>query len=181
MYQIVDRPGYFGDKRQQRVDFYDNLFGADRWSEMWEVDGSLVSFAKAVSMYDESYYQHLAANPEAAVWASSFGDCSDIADTYRNCCDPHATPRYLQAASVRRALTRLGFSFAGPVDRLLSIRGPESNGHSLNPGHVPFHCPSLILQGTRCGKRPGWAEIGSVEHFWQANKVIVIHNQCCFS
>ena len=177
MLQIVDRPGYFGHKRQRRCTFYDNLFGVGRWREMWEVDGRSVPFDHAVSLYDESYYLHLQAHPEVVEFITSFGECydNDPSDIRCGCThDEQSCPRHIQDISVRRALKRLGVWFYGPNDKLLNIRGPESNGFELNPGRIPFCQPELILTHHRAGTKPIWANDFSVEHFWQSNKVIVV-------
>jgi hypothetical protein len=175
MLQIVDRPGYFGRKRSNRVEFYDNLFGEGRWAEMWEVSRHAVGFEQAVALYDDAYYVFLAEHPSLIDFICSFGECydNDPANVLCGCQhDCQSVPRHIQDVSVRRALKRLGVWFDGPSDHLLEIRGEDSNGFRLNPGQVPFHKPELILTGATAGRVPDWAMPGSVEAFWQANKVI---------
>ncbi|MAF99327.1 MAG: hypothetical protein CMH61_01825, partial [Nanoarchaeota archaeon] len=74
----------------------------------------------------------------------------------------------LQDIAVRRVLRRLGRHFEG--DHLVQIRGHKSEGYVLNPGQVPFHKPELILPSER--KR--WWKEGSVEAFYQHNKILVV-------
>lgn len=182
MLQVVDRPGYFGRKRTKKVEFYDNLFGEGKWSECWEIDGKIVPFEKAVELYDAAYYELLSRQPETVDWIVSFGECYDSDPSNIQCgCehDPNSSPRHMQDISIRRALKKLGVWFKGTPDNLLWIRGPESNGFQLNPGNVPFHRPDLIL--SHGGPKPNWAKEASVEHFWQANKVIIVEGQPQYS
>jgi len=74
---------------------------------------------------------------------------------------------HLQDVAVRRSLLRLGRWFSG--DRLLQIRGLRSEAYTLNPGIVPFHFPEAI----RRPELAGWWMSGSIESFWQSNKVVV--------
>lgn len=176
--KIVDRPGYFGKRRPAKVEMYDFLYGEGRWQECWEVEGRTLGFEHAVALYDLAYEIYLRANPLfVAHVARLYGNCYDNDPSNVACGvnhDPSATPRHIQDVSVRRALASMGMEWAGPKERLLQIRGPESEGFLLNPGNVPFHRPDLILRGTHAGPVPKWAKPESVEAFWQANKVIVV-------
>ena len=59
MQMVVDRPGYFGRRRDTRVEFYDDLFGVKRWAEMWQIGQKFVPFEEAVKFYDDAYLQFL--------------------------------------------------------------------------------------------------------------------------
>ena len=72
---------------------------------------------------------------------------------------------------MRRCLMRLGTWFRG--DHLVEIRGRDSEGFRLNPGQIPFHLPEMIVQP----EQTGWWEPGSVESFWQANKVLQVREK----
>src|ERR1700722_7735834 len=175
---ILDRPGYFGKRRREREADYDAQHGPGRWQECWQVGAWILSFEEAVTLYDDAYFEHLDGQghgrPNLLAWVCSFRKCYDSDPcniTSGVTHDPHATPRHLQDVSVRRALVRLGRWFTGM--ELLHIRGPESNGHCLMPGNVPFHRPEWILPAGVGGPTREWMREGSVEHFWQANKIIV--------
>jgi hypothetical protein len=53
----------------------------------------------------------------------------------------------------------------------VEIRGCNAEGHCLNAGRVPFHRPELIVPAPR--EHPPWIQAGSVEDFWQSNKVLL--------
>jgi nicotinate-nucleotide adenylyltransferase len=74
----------------------------------------------------------------------------------------------LQDIAVRIALKSLKRKFEG--DRLIQIRGNRSEGSFLSPGVVPFHKPEAIEQP----ELQGWWGPGTVESFWQSNKVLQI-------
>ncbi|HOU94965.1 MAG TPA: hypothetical protein PLU22_28135, partial [Polyangiaceae bacterium] len=62
----------------------------------------------------------------------------------------------------------LGRRFQGT--ELVRIRGRGSAGYRLNPGVVPFHAPEAILKP----ELVGWWQPGSIESFWQSNKVLEV-------
>jgi hypothetical protein len=168
---VLDRPGYFGKRRPEIAARYDAEYGVGGWDEAWQVNELLYSFDEAVTLYDDAYLQHLS-EFSVADWVCTFRECydsdpSNIGSGVRH--DEFASPRHLQDVSIRRALVRMGVWFCGT--ELLHVRGPETNGHRLMPGNVPFHRPSLILKNG--GPLRDWMRPGSVEAFWQANKVII--------
>ncbi len=177
MQVIVDRPGRFGIKREKRVEFYDNMFGHEHWSECWQVGSRVLNFLQAVELYDQSYHQFLAENPDIVQSIIQYGECYGYnPENVKAGCqhDQFACPRHIQDVSVRRALKLLGVWFLGPADHLLEIRGEDSNGAVLMPGRVPFIYPELILPDGRGGPVPEYVMPGSCEDFWQSNKCIVL-------
>jgi hypothetical protein len=181
--QIVSRPGYFGRRRTQIASQLDRDYPG--WQECWQINNNILSFSEAVLLYDDAYFHHLNNNPQVVDWVTSFGECYDseranIATGTDH--DPKASPRHIQDVSVRRALIRLGTYFKDfrgtdhtlyDEQHLLHIRGEETNGFELMPGNIKFHKPELILQ-ENIENMPGWIKPGTVESFWQANKVIVL-------
>lgn len=178
-WQIVGRPGYVGRQRQKRANKLDASFGAGRWRIEYFWKDEIISREEALNLYDEAYYRFLAARPDILDWLCA--TASDVYDTSPSNVnsgldylvqDEGAT--HLQDIAVRRAVKRLGRRFEG--DHLVEIRGRNSEGYALNPGGVPFHEPELILQPRSI---PGpWVEAGSVEDFWQSNKVLTVDPAC---
>ena len=176
---VVHRPGYFGKQRLKMIAAYNIIFGVGKWEERWEVNGLYLPFEAAVQLYDQSYLDFLKAHPEHVDTICSYGECYDNDPSNVACGtthDPLNCPRHIQDISVRRALVTLNRWFTGPKDKLLEIRSSGSEGEWLNPGHVPFYQPSLILT-KYINRVPDWAEPESVEAFWQANKVIVTSDE----
>jgi len=181
-YEVLERPGFFGKRRAEKEAIYNESYPG--WIEGWEIPLHIgyatvkvvLTFQEAVLLYDEAYYIHLRACPAILSYVKEFGECYDSDESNILCGlehDSNAIPRHIQDVSVRRALLRLGEWFQGPSIKLLHIRGPETNGHILMPGIVPFHNSSLISK-EECMNMPNWVRPGSVEYFWQKNKVIII-------
>lgn len=173
-YSIVDYPGYFGKKRDQKHAEYDKKY-SDNWKLAHEVNGRILEFDEAILLYDDAYYHHLRSSKETLDWivraASEVYDNapSNVKSGVDYNKQENGSNHY-QDISVRRALIRLGTWFKG--NHLVQIRGPESEGYRLQPGQVPFHIPELIRQP----RKEGWWKAGTIEDFWQANKVLVIEN-----
>lgn len=180
--KVLARPGYFGKKRPQYIERYNEQFGA--WLECWQVGEWVLDFQEAVLLYDDAYYQYLVSRPNALADIVTFAECYD--HNHTNIWtglehDPVATPRHIQDVSVRRALVRMGTYFSGfrgsnaeyKEEELLHIRGEGTNGNWLMPGNIPFHKRHLILPTDQVENFPVWANPESVEGFWQANKVII--------
>lgn len=178
-WQVVGRPGYVGHRREKSVRKLDATFGEGRWRIDYVWKGAFLSRDEALELYDEAYYRFLAARADLLDWLCA--TASDVYDT-----DPsnvasgfdylaqQGGATHLQDIAVRRAVRRLGRTFEGT--RLIEIRGKDSEGYALNPGRVPFHEPDAILQPRSI---PGnWVEAGSVEDFWQSNKVLRVAPEC---
>jgi hypothetical protein len=174
-FDVYDRPGYFGKKRTEKEAEYNKnyLFG---WHECWQVRDMVYNFFEAVMLYEDAYYEYLKSDPKLLEWVTNFTECYDNSITNiedGSHYDVRAPVRHLQDVSVRRSLMRMGLFFRGtdPIN-LLQIRGPESNGHLLMPGNVKFHRPEFILQPSEAGAAEKWVKPGTVEEFWQRNKLI---------
>lgn len=174
----VERPGYFGKRRDQIVLSYDATYGVGNWRLAWIVPGFrgassvALDFEQACkAVYEESYTQYLQARPDDVNFICEFSECMDDSPT-----NVHSGLDYtaqwtksthIQDIAVRNVLAKLGRSFTGKRTELLVIRGADSNGHRFGPGNVPLYRPELIIQPSKC---PQWATPGSVEDFWQSNK-----------
>jgi hypothetical protein len=145
MLQVVDRPGFFGRKRERKVSFYNNLYGEGKWSEMWEVGGRLVGFHRAVELYDEAYYCYLASRPDLLEWVTSFGECYDTEPSNIQCGCNHdicCSPRHIQDVSTRRALERLGVWFKGAPTVCFKSAWKTRTATSSTPDRCPSTAPN---------------------------------------
>ena len=173
----VERPGYFGRRRDQIVLGYDTKYGAGQWRLVWIVDGGAThTFEDACKyFYEESYYLYLKDRPDDVDFICEFTECMDNSPTnVHSGLDYTAQEAYsthIQDIAVRNVLARLGRSFTGKRTELLVIRSADSAGFRFGPGNVPFYAPSAIMQPSKC---PSWANRGSVEDFWQSNKWLQI-------
>ena len=172
--------GYVGFKRKKREAEFDELYGkgdrkiCHRWNRY------ILNKDMALSLYETAYYQFLSKNSDILEWltktASNVYDYSEnnIKCGYSYNMDGEKAAHY-QDIAVKRAVRDLGYSFNGYKN--IQIRGKDSEGYALNPGLVSFHIPEFIskdeLYNSEENPRIRWKQ-GSVESFWQNNKVLVV-------
>jgi hypothetical protein len=170
------RPGYFGRKRGFIHEKFNEMYGPGRWRIVWNAQASAFSFEEAcLVFYEKSYDDYLSTRSDLLDFICSFGECIDNAITnIQSGCDYTKQESYsthIQDIAVRNVLKKHGFKFRGSPDKILTIRGADSNGYHFAPGNIPFYDPRLIAQPSLA---PKWAQTGSVEDFWQSNKWLQI-------
>jgi len=188
MFQKVERPGYFGRRRDQKIAELNARFGEKKWDLKWVLDYTgpqlkpggdrtdFYSFEEACRLlYEESYFLYLKDRPADIDFICAFGECMDNAPTNVQSgfdyTKQEAFSTHIQDIAIRNVLRRLGRQFSGPPDHLLIIRSKDSDGYRFGPGNIPFAWPTMITQPSMA---PSWANAGSVEDFWQSNKWIVV-------
>jgi hypothetical protein len=175
-YAIADYPGYFGKRRDQKHQEFDDKYGKGSWVIARAVQGRIITDEASMMLYEDGFYHHLKNNGDVLEWLiNTASDVYDNAETnvlsgldYRV---QENKSNHLQDIAIRRTLVRLGTWFRG--DHLVRVREPESEGFRLQPGQVPFHMPYLI----RSPRKEGWWLPGSIEDFWQANKVVAVKKE----
>lgn len=175
----VERPGYFGKRRDTAHARFDAQHGAGNWRIAWVIAGYPLGtpdlafdFVHACRLlYEESYFQYLKDRPDDVDFICEFTECIDNSPTNVHSgldyTAQEASSTHIQDIAVRNVLHKLGRSFTGERTELLVIRSADSNGYRFGPGNVPFYRKEIITQPSRC---PTWANAGSVEDFWQSNK-----------
>ena len=179
MWETIDRPGYFGAKRDAKHLEYDQRFGVGEWRIAWQVGESIVGLDGAVMLYEDAYFEFIRSNP--AILAQLLADASDVYDDEPSNTESgfdyfkQETARtHLQDVAIRRVVLRLGERFRG--NRLIRIRqelGDHPLSMTLSPGRVPFHRPDLIVQP----QLEKWWLPYTVESFYQSNKVLQVQEQ----
>lgn len=171
----VGRPGYAGLSGKDKAEKRDKLFGPENWRVVHLYKGRALLRPQALQLYEESYYKFFLANPEVLDWlCATASEVYDIEpsniDAGEDYFKQDSSAVHLQDIAVRRCLRRLGRRFEGghPVQ----IRGRDSDGYCLNPGMVPFHDPSEVLEPSLA--RGKWWKKNSIEDFWQSNKVLQV-------
>ncbi len=174
-YCPVQRVTYLGGKREQFVARMDKLFGDGNWTIGYIAGDKILSRDEALNLYERSYIEYFKNNPQYT--ERLVREARDVYDTnpsnvesgldWHKQEDSHS---HLQDIATRRAISALGLSFQG--DKLLQIRGVDSDLPELNPGRVPFVAPELIDQEREF--IAAWVNHGSVEDFWQNNKFVFV-------
>lgn len=172
----VDRPGYFGRHRAERHAEYDERYEAGNWRLAWQIGDYVGGVEAAVAPYEDAYLAFLSSNvPVLEQLIIEAADVYDDAVSNVGCGLNYAAQEtdrtHLQDIAIRRSLVRLGRWFRG--SDLIQIRdslGLHPLSLVLSPGRVPFHRPDLITQP----ELTGWWQPGSVEAFYQSNKLLQV-------
>ncbi len=176
-WRIVEHPGQSGKARDALVERWNAAYGPAGWTLGWMWGDLLLDRRFTLQLYEDAYLSRLAGDLKTLDWLCTYQDVYDNAPSNVHSgidydIQENASNHY-QHIALRRAMLRLGRSFAG--DRLLEVRGPKSEGAVLNPGVVPFHLPRMIVPA-ELPDHSGWGEWwrgGSIEDFYQRNKVLL--------
>lgn len=177
LWQVVERPGFAGRHRDRQDQYRDTLYGAGNWRLAHQVDGRYYDWLEALeNFYEEAYYQYFLANPDTLDWlvreaSEVYDNAPSNVQSGLDYTKQEASSNHMQDISIRRVVHRLGRQFQG--SRLLQVRSKNSRGARLSPGVVPFHRGEWILQP----EIAGWWKPGSIESFWQSNKVLLACKQ----
>ena len=178
-WKSLERPGYSGAFRNQRIAEWNEKYGVGNWRLGWWVNGRSIDFLGVCALYEDAYYWFLNENP--SIVSLLCGEASEVYDDAESNVDSgldytkqKTAHTHIQDIAIRRSLLRLGNWFAG--DKLIQIRdevGEHSLSITLSPGRVPFHQPNWIYQP----EIEGWWLPGSVEAFYQSNKFLQIKKE----
>lgn len=172
----LERPGYFGARRDARHRELDERHGPANWRLSWRFGARQLTFEEVCLVYEDAYYAFLRTHSEVLDQL-----CRDARDVYDDACSnvssgldylAQETGRtHVQDIAIRRCLRRLGRRFTGGnLVQIRSTLGTHPLSVTLSPGHVPFHRPELI----GAPQLEGWWEPNSVEAFYQSNKWIQV-------
>ena len=167
------RPSYSGPTKRTRDGDRDTLYGCGRWRTAFSWGGRIIRYVDALYLYEDAYLEHFRAHPDDLDWIVNTA-CEVFDNSETNVLSgldyavQEAATTHLQDIAVRRCLVRLGLWFKG--DHLVEIRARDSEGYRLNPGQIDFHRLEMIVQP----EPRSWWRPGSVESFWQSNKVFQV-------
>jgi len=180
-WKIISYPGYSGKAKGSQDKNRDKLYGSGNWKSAFAWGNSIIDRKFALQLYEDAYYNFFRNNLEQLDWL-----CENACDVYDNALSnvdsgfdysiQETNSTHLQDIAVRNVLLRLGRTFNG--NRLIEIRGKDSEGYRFNPGRVPFHMPDMIKHREN---NPEWIDPGSIEDFWQSNKVLVVQKSALHS
>ncbi len=177
----VEKPGYFGKKRDELYARWNSEYGQGNWRIAWQWSSKMIEKPEALQIYEDSYYEFLKERSGILEWlVKTASDVYDTAPTNIQAGFSYVhqeTPNnHIHDVAIRRSVMRLGKWFKG--DHLMHVRGKGTEGERLSPHLVPFHLPDLIYQGDikdYRNKGIWWRELGikySVEELYQQNKIL---------
>jgi hypothetical protein len=172
----VKRIGPLGGKRDKTFLRWDIIYGPENWRLAWLANGVVADYSGACALYEDGYFNFF--QKEHAILRQLMETASDVFDDNSSnvgsgfdYAKQETDRTHIQDIAIRRCLLRMGRWFEGR--ELIQIRS-KADGHCLgrvlSPGNVPFHRPDLIRQP----ELKGWWKKGSVESFYQSNKVLQI-------
>jgi hypothetical protein len=174
IWRTIERPGYFGLKRDEFHRQYNERFGKENWRIMWQWNNEVLPFPIASLIYEDGYYADSFKRED--LWKELASVAKDVYDHQESdvlsCLDytvQNGFATHLQDIAIRRVMLRRGLEFKG--DKLVQVRGhKEYWGQNLSPGKIPFHLPDLIV----VPHLERWWNRNSIEDFYQSNKVLQI-------
>lgn len=191
--KIAIRPGYYGKRRDEILEKYNQTYGKNNWKTSWVVGKNLkwvggeepvqgeyvvFDYAHVCKLYEDSYYEYFRQRPGELEFIIK--NASEVFDNYESNVESGLNyekqePKigtHIQDIAVRNVVARFGRQFEGK--KLLQIRTIEGNiGAKWSPMQIPFHRPDCIMQP----KAIGWWDRGvanSVECFYQSNKILLV-------
>lgn len=173
VWRVVGRPGYVGKRAASKQAELNRTYGPGNWRIGYAWHGKTITRDQALQLYVEAYVKHFAKNADVLDWlVTTARDVYDISPTDVESGTDFSIQKesatHLQDIAVRIAVKRLGRAFEGA--RLIQIRGKQSDGSILSPGVVPFH----QLDAISTPELRGWWKSGTIESFWQSNKILQI-------
>jgi hypothetical protein len=194
---IQERPGYFGERRDSLMNLWDETFGISCWALAWQWGNKFLEMRDALTLYEDAYFQYFKNNPDTMKWLVN--TASDVYDTDESNVNSGLdyiigdTPsNHIHDIAIRRSLYRhhrqdLEFNkeylkdiFKG--DHLVHVRKKNTEAGFLSPGNVPFHMPEMIskekIENHGLYGKEQWWKIGSIEDFYQKNKLLIINPDC---
>jgi hypothetical protein len=170
----IERPGYLGRHRDERYKEWDAMYGPGNWRIVWKLGDETLDFQGACAVYEEAYYQFLKKNQSTLRTliddaANVYDDAPSNVFSGVDYTKQETGRTHIQDIAIRNALARLGLQFRGMW--LIQIRDKEGThplSTVLSPGRVPMHDNGIIQQP----ELRGWWDKGSVESFYQSNKVL---------
>jgi len=175
-WKILERPGYFGKKRDAYTGEMDKKYGIANWRIRWKVADNFVDKNGMCALYEDAYFNYFKEHPIIAHLLVD--EASDVYDdelsNVRSGLDywvQETGRNHIQDIAIRRCLVRMGLWFKGkePI-QIRQELGKHPLSMTLSPGKIIFHMPQLIEQP----EITGWWDGKSVESFYQSNKYLQV-------
>lgn len=181
-WKTVERPGWFGEAKDEILKSYDEKHGAGNWRIRHRFGTRLLNFEEAVHLYELSYELHFLNPHTRYLWTDLFERACEVwteeesdVESGLDYSHQEAKAPHYEDVAIRIIMAKHHHSFKG--DKLLRVRADSDDvvGVALSSIHIPFVFPKFI--------EPLRAEVawwnrheGSVEYFWHCNKVLQAKN-----
>ncbi len=183
-WQTVERPGYFGKRKDELVTEWNLRYGESNWRLAWELkNGAVLDFQSVFwQIYVAGYSAYFLAHPEEAHFLTdnfSFTYDKEITPK-KDAFDPYALyekpghPNQFHHVALNIALESfLGLTFVGETPIQVREGKPgtpveaQPAGYLWSPGRIPTVRQDLIPDGI-----VGWWNPGSIEDLYQSAKVV---------
>jgi len=187
-WEFVRYPGRLGKKRDFIYRQWDDEFGEGNWRIGWRLPNeTTLSYEEIFEEYVRSYEAYFREHSDEArnickTYAYAYDrDEIDLEIAFdRNALiDKPGIQNQFHHVALNIALTdRLGYVFQG--DKPLKVRAGRPDqpveewpeGHRWQPGNIPYEHPEYIREDYEIVDK--WINPGSVEAFYQANKVLQV-------
>ncbi|MFA5303440.1 MAG: hypothetical protein WC393_02800 [Candidatus Nanoarchaeia archaeon] len=179
---VEKRLGQFGKNKESLFQNYDSKYGKDNWRIAWQFGDKDLDFLQACKAYEESYFQNSYNNE--MLWNELRNTASQVYDIDSTDIDSgldyliqnnHST--HIQDIAIRNVFKRREWEFNGK--ELVQIRSNSEYecGRRLSPMRVKFYKPELITQPQLQGWWNKKGIEGSVEEWYQSNKILQVKAQ----
>ncbi|MBI4118231.1 MAG: hypothetical protein HY455_01680 [Parcubacteria group bacterium] len=172
----MQQPGYSGKRRDEIRQGWDKEYGPLNWRIAWQVNDIVTDFLGVCALYEDAYFKFLCRHQD--VLATLVNQASEVYDDAPsnvlsgfNYLAQETNRTHIQDIAIRKCLVRMALQFRGKeLIRIRDSRGTHPLSKTLSPGRIPFHVRRLIVTP----ELSGWWEKGSVESFYQSNKVLQV-------
>lgn len=178
-WKIVDRPGQSGLNKDKLEAEWNSKYGLGNWKKSWQFNKEIIDQLLAFQLCEDAYYKDSFDREE--VWKKLISEAKDTYDmlpeeveSRLDYSKQHKFTRFHDIC-IRRVVFRRGWKFKGT--QIIQIRWSKENSNwyseNFDPGKVKFHLPELIIKPNL----EGFWDKGSVEDFYQSNKVLLVKKQ----
>lgn len=84
-WRTIDRPGYFGDKRDELYSEWNEKYGKENWRIAWQWGLQAIEKPEALQLYEDGYYEYFKKNLNLLDWLiNNFSNVYDTAPSNIN-------------------------------------------------------------------------------------------------
>ncbi|MBR9705677.1 hypothetical protein GOV14_01455 [Candidatus Pacearchaeota archaeon] len=184
IWKTVERPGWYGENRVEKLAEYDEKYGSENWRIRHRLGPYILDFKKSVGLYEMCYERDFMHPDRKYLWRHLIHKASDVwtelesdIDSKTDYSIQKAPAVHYEDIAIRRIFQKYNVKFKG--DELIRIRADSEDlaGIALSSVHIPFVYPEYIEAPVN-NKFPWWdRHKGSLECFWHLNKVLQVRKQ----